>query len=374
MKIAIDASRAVNEKAGIGRYSRELIKKLIEIDKENQYLLLFSYWRKDPKKEKLIRQFAREKVEIKTFRLPGLFKEKVWGIKVPWFGNLLEGVDLFYAPSFWEVNLGLRIPQVVTIYDLTTFLFPEHRGVSVSEKLNQRTKDACQKAQKIIAISKSTEKDLKRFVKVPESKIEVIYPGRNDLGIPAKNLPSNLKKQAYILTVGTIEPRKNLIGLFKAYALLPLSLQEQYPLVVVGAEGWHTGEIYDSFLQLRLADKVKFLGYVSEAVLAKLYQEAAVFIYPSLYEGFGFPVLEALSFGLPVITANTSSLPEVAGKAAWLIDPLEPKSIASALQRLLEHQDERNKLRKLALKQAEKFSWEKAAKKTLKVFEEAAHG
>ena len=289
---------------------------------------------------------------------------------MPWFEYLLKKADLFYAPSFFEVNMGLKIPQVVTIYDLTTFIYPGHRGERVSEKLNLRTKKACKKARKIVAISKSTKKDLIKVLKIKNEKIKVVYPGKNELPKSFSKLPKNLKKRSYILSVGTIEPRKNLIGLFKAYALLPIEIQEQYPLVVVGAEGWNTGDIFESFEHLKLQGKVKFLGFVSDEKLATLYNYASLFVYPSLYEGFGFPVLEALSFGLPVITSKSSSLPEVTGHAAFLIDPNKPESISSAIQKVLEHKEEGDRLRKAAVIQAEKFSWENSAKETLKVFKE----
>ncbi|MFA6492780.1 MAG: glycosyltransferase family 1 protein [Patescibacteria group bacterium] len=370
MKIAIDASRAVNEKAGIGRYTLELIKKLIEIDKENQYLLLFSFMREDAYKTKIIKSLKSANVKTKVFKIPGNLKEKVWGWQMPWFKHLLGDADIFYAPSFFEVNMGLNIPQVVTIYDLTTFLFPEHRGQEVSERLNLRTRKACQKAVKIIAISESTKNDLEKHLKIKQAKIKVVYPGKNELPEPVKNLPSTLKNGSYILAVGTIEPRKNLTGLFKAYALLPIKLQEKYPLVIVGAEGWNEEETFNTFNHLKLEGKVKFLGFVPDSMLAKLYKEAAVFVYPSLYEGFGFPVLEALSYGVPVVTSSVSSLPEVAGKAAVLVNQEDPKSISSGLQRLLEHKQEADDLRKIAKIQADKFSWEKAAKETLKVFKE----
>ncbi len=381
MKIAIDASRAINEKAGIGRYTRELVKKMIEVDKKaclpagrNQYLLIFSFFRQSPQKEKLIKTFENSNAKIKILKIPGALKEKAWQWRLSWYEKFLEGADVFFAPSFFEVNFGLKIPQVVTIHDLSTFIFPSHRGENVSQRLSKRAKAAAKIAKKVISVSESTAQDTIKYLNVNQTKIKVIYPGITDLPTPVKNLPASLKPQSYILFVGTIEPRKNLIGLFKAYALLPPRLQEKYPLVIVGAEGWQTGEIFATIRLLNLEDKVKFLGLVSDNILTKLYQEAAVFVYPSLYEGFGLPVLEALSFGTPVVTSNISSLPEVAGPAALLVEPQEPKSIARGLQRLLEGKFERENLRKKAQKQVQKFSWDRAAKETIKVLEEVGRG
>lgn len=374
MIIAIDASRAINETAGIGRYSQEIIRHLLQIDQKNEYLLLFTLFRCNKKKEKLIKTFQAPNVKIKRLRIPGRLKEKIWQWRMPWFGIFLEEADVFFAPSFFEVNFGLKIPQVMTIHDLTTFLFPLHRGQEVSERLSRRAKEAAKVVKKVIALSQSTAKDAEKYFKVSKNKIKMIYPGPSKLSLTAQNLPGTLKANSYILFVGTIEPRKNLTGLFKAYALLPLRLQAKFPLVIVGARGWNTGETYDCLRALKLEGKVKFLGFVSDAILAKLYQEAAVFTYPSLYEGFGLPVLEALNFGTPVVTSNISSLPEAAGKAAVLIDPENPKSICRALERLLEGQSEVEKLQKEAAKQVKKFSWAKAAHETLKVLEEVARG
>jgi len=374
IKIAIDASRAINEQAGIGRYTRDLIKTMTLIDKKNQYLLFFSYWRKNPKKEREIKSFKAPNVKIKTLRLPGNFKEKAWLWKLPWYEKILEDADVFFAPSFLEVNFGLQIPQVMTIHDLTTFIWPEHRGREISQRLSKRTKDAARKVEKIIAVSGSTAKDALKYLKLSKAKIKVIYPGLTGLPEPAKTLPKGLKAKSFILFVGTIEPRKNLAGLFKAYALLPPPLQEKYPLAIVGAEGWNTGEIYETIKTLKLEGKIKFLGFVSDPVLAKLYQEAVVFVYPSFYEGFGLPVLEALSFKTAVLTSNTSSLPEVAGQAVLLIDPKDPKSITSGLQRLLEGKAERQLLQNEAEKQVKKFSWERAARETMRLLEEVGRG
>lgn len=375
MLIAIDASRAVNEKAGIGRYSQEIIENLLKIDKVNKYILFFSYFRASEAKEKYIKSLQAchpRRVKVKFLKIPGSLKEETWQWKVGWLDRFLENPDVFFAPSFFEVNFGLKAPQVMTIHDLTTFMYPLHRGREVSDRLSRRAKAGSQIATKIITLSRSAAADAEKFLEVPYSKIEVISPGLSDLAKPSNNLPEGLKPKSYLLYVGTIEPRKNLIGLLRSYEMLPERLQKKYPLVIVGAKGWNTGKIWRVLKSLKSKANIKFMGYLPDSILAKLYQEAAVFVYPSLYEGFGLPVLEALSYGLPVLTSNCSSLPEVTGEAAALIDPVDSKSLAKALQRLLEGKSDREMLSRMAKIQAKKFSWEKAARETLRILEEVA--
>ncbi|OGD57209.1 hypothetical protein A2V71_02235 [Candidatus Berkelbacteria bacterium RBG_13_40_8] len=369
MKIAIDATRAVIEKAGIGRICFQLIKKMLEVDKQNEYLLLFTYFRSDLKKEKLIKEFEGPNVKTKILKIPGNLKEKVWGWRLSWFNKLVKGSDVFLAPSFLEVNQGLKIPQVLIIYDLTTFLFPEQRGKGVSERLSKKTVLACQKAAKIITISESTKKDLIRLLKISPSKVEVIYPGLTKFPKIAKKLPKGLKSKKYILSVGTLEPRKNIKNLLLAYNLLSGNLKKEYKLVICGARGWN---IDDEVKEISENKSVSWLGHIEDDILAKLYKEAKVFVYPSLYEGFGLPVAEAMQFGTPVITSNISSMPEVAQKAGILIDPRDIKAISRALQGVLEG---KFKVQPQDLEtQAAKFSWEKNAKETLEVLEEVANG
>jgi len=374
MLIAIDASRAVNEKAGIGRYSKEIIENLLKIDKKNKYVLFFSYFRASEEKEKYIKSLKAaypRRVKIKFLKIPGSLKEETWRWKINWLEKFLNQPDVFFAPSFFEINYGLKTPQVVTIHDLTTFLYPLHRGTEVSTRLSKRAKEAAQMATKIITLSRSAAFDAEKFLEVPYSKIEVIYPGLSDLTKPSKNLPEGLEPKSYLLYVGTIEPRKNLVGLLRSYEMLSEKLQKKYPLVIVGAKGWNTGKIWRVLKSLKSKENIKFMGFLPDPILAKLYQEATVFVYPSLYEGFGLPVLEALNYGLPVVTSNCSSLPEVTGETAALIDPTDNKSIARAIQRLLGDSSARSDLGKKGKIQARKFSWEKAAKETLRVLEEA---
>lgn len=363
MLIAIDASRAVNEKAGIGRLARSLIENLLKIDTKNQYRLFFNFVSNFAEKKRQAEQFKRKNAEIVITKIPGQIKERLLDSRIGFYRGKINDCDIFLAPTFLDVDLSLKIPQVVMIHDLTMFRFPLHLGKNLSLKYQEKTRLSAEKAQKIITISESTKKDLIKSVNIDPGKISVIYPGLNKFPVVAFILPDGLKSQEYILAVGTIEPRKNLAGLFKAYAMLSEKLQDKYPLVLVGAVGWGTDNIFQEAEKIK--DKIKFLGYLPDNVLAKLYKEAKVFVYPSLFEGFGFPIIEAMQFGTPVITSNISSMPEAGGEAAIYIDPKDPKSIFGALQKVLEGKINIDKMNKLSKDQAAKFSWEKSAREVL---------
>jgi glycosyltransferase involved in cell wall biosynthesis len=324
LKIAIDTSRAINEKAGVGKYTKNLIEHLLKIDKKNNYILLYNFWNNFEAKCKQAEKYKSSNTEIFCRRYPGLIKEHLSKTRVGFNKFLNKEADVYLAPTFLDFDMSLKIPQVVIIYDLAMFYYPEHLGEKLSQKFQKLTKITSEKANKIIAISESTKVDLIKILNINEEKIEVIYPGLNKFPKISCVLPSKIQQKSYILTVGTLEPRKNIKSLFKAYEMLEQKMQEQYPLVIVGAKGWNI----DRDLQIIKQNKnIVFLDYVTDDALAKLYKEAKVFIYPSLYEGFGFPILEAMQFGTPVIASNISSIPEVGGEAVIYIDPKKPKTI-----------------------------------------------
>lgn len=358
MKIALDASRAVNEKAGIGRYVKELIENLIK-DQKNQYKLFFNFVSDYENKKKEAEKFKRENTEIIITKIPGPVKERLLNSRIGFYRVKLKGCDVFLAPTFLDFDISLKMPQVVIIHDLTMFHYPK---LNLSDYFQKKTKLAAEKAQKIVTISSSTKNDLIDFLKIDNQKIEVIYPGLNEFPKVVSQLPEGLKPKEYILSVGTLEPRKNLKNLLIAYSELPDKLQEKYPLVIVGGKGWSTDEELKTIGQMK---NVRWLGYIGDDVLARLYKDAKVFVYPSLYEGFGFPIIEAMQFGTPVITSNLSSMPEAGGDAAIYIEPKDPKSILSGLQKVLEGKIDETKINKLSKPQAAKFSWEETAKEIL---------
>lgn len=364
MTIAIDASRAVNESAGIGRYTLELVRNILALGTSHKFILIFTYWRADEKKEKVIKTFRGDNVEIRQTKIPGSLKETLWRGKSRLYNQLYRGADVVLAPSFLEFKRGLSLPQITVIHDMTTFLFPEQRGEEISKRLSDQTLLALKESAKVIAISKSTRKDITKLTPTSSDKTAVIYPGLTLFPAMSSELSKtyNLKPKNYILFVGTIEPRKNLKNLVAAFELLPEKLQSKYPLVVAGQKGWNA-------LGVEKDKRIQYLGRVSDEKLAKLYSAAAVFVYPSLYEGFGLPVLEAMAAGTPVVTSNRSSLPEAAGIAAVLINPDNPKSIAEGLESVLMGKISRAQMVKAGREQAKKFSWEKSATEILKVLE-----
>jgi len=368
MTIGIDASRAVNEGAGIGRYTREVVRWMIDLAEGDRFQLFFTFVRDDGHKRRWIEDVRshREHVEVKTATIPGQLKEWLWGKR--WWGikKYMPEADVLFAPSFFEVALGEKTPQVVTVHDLSHALFPDQRGEQVSRRLTERDRRVASKAVRIIAVSQATKDELTRLYGVDPAKITVIPEGYNTFFQPV----AGVERQPFFLFVGTVSPRKNLAGLFQAYAQLPPEIREEYRLKVVGAEGWNTNQIFQTYQNLKLEGEVEFLGYQGDEALRTLYNQAAAFLFPSLYEGFGIPILEAMACGCPVITSNISSMPEVAGEAALLVDPSIPQEITEAMMRVATEPKLWAQLHRAGLERVKDFSWEKTARRTLEMLHE----
>jgi glycosyltransferase involved in cell wall biosynthesis len=218
-------------------------------------------------------------------------------------------------------------------------------------------------------VSKWTANDLITEVPEAEVKTSVIYEA-NSLKL-SDLIDFDKVDGEYILFVGTLEPRKNLPRLLQAYALLSKTIRDKHPLVIVGGKGWGKDNIYSIIEQLSISKHVKVLGYLSDEELASVYHQSHLFVMPSLYEGFGLPLLEAMSMGVPVVTSNISSLPEIVGDNAVIVDPNNVESIKDGIEKVLIDNELRNQLSKAGLDRAKLFSWKGAAKETLAVFEEA---
>lgn len=311
----------------------------------------------------------------------------------PRLDKALGGVDLFWSPHFNFTSLsgpasGLK--KIITVHDLSFLRYPEF--------FNWRkniwhcllgVKTTLRRADKIIAVSENTKNDIMELVGIPADKIAVIYSGNN---IKKQSWSENevdavLNKwdlnfgSRFILYVGNIEPRKNIFGLIEAYEALRRTGEElarrgerdnfkDLFLVLAGTPGWKTRKIYEAFKKSPYKNQIKFTGHINEEEKGILYSQAQVFVYPSFYEGFGFPPLEAMTYGVPVIAANVSSLPEVVADAALMIDPNKSSEIKEALITVLGDEALRQQLIVQGYKRASLFTWEKTAQEYLRLFKE----
>jgi glycosyltransferase involved in cell wall biosynthesis len=300
----------------------------------------------------------------------------------PFIDRLLGGVEVFWSPhfNFTSLSSGSKSPkQIITVHDLSFLRYPEffswrknvwHRALAVKQSLLT--------ADQIIAVSESTKNDIIELVGIAPEKIQVIYAGNN---ITVRAVAEQEKtdfltrhqlRGRFILYLGNIEPRKNISGLIEAYNLLR-SNDERHEfndlkLVLAGGVGWKHRHIYQSWENSPYRQDIKFLGYVNQTDKEILYSLATLFAYPSFYEGFGFPPLEALSYGVPVVCSNISSLPEIVGKAAVTVNPFRIEQITSALQLALSDRQLREQLITAGYEQAKRFSWDKTALAYLDLF------
>jgi glycosyltransferase involved in cell wall biosynthesis len=268
---------------------------------------------------------------------------------------------------------NLPFKRISTIHDLSAILFPETFDVFSVLLQKYVLPMTLKNVDVVITISENTKKDIVKYLKYPKEKIKRIYLGVDERFKPLEKTDNVLNKyniiSPYILYVGTLQPRKNITLFIKAFYKLKRNGIE-HKLVVAGGKGWKYKEIYKTINKLKLQKEVIFTGYVEDDDLPYLYNAADLFIYPSLYEGFGLPLLEAMACGCPVITSNTSSLPEVVGDAGIMIDPYNVDALVGAMREVLSNDNLRENMIKRGLERAKMFSWEKTARETLKVYKE----
>jgi glycosyltransferase involved in cell wall biosynthesis len=260
-----------------------------------------------------------------------------------------------------------RTPCTATIHDLTCWIMPEVHTAGNIEADRRFAERVLRRAAGLIAVSDSTRADAVRWLELEPQSIHVVYPGISDAYFDAQPRAAN---RPYVLYVGSIEPRKNIDGLLQAWSRVRRSLREEYDLLIAGPPGW----AYDKTLA-RLQqghEGAKYLGYVPEADLPALLAGATVFAYPSLYEGFGFPVAQAMAARVPVLTSNLSSLPEIAGASAVLVDPRSEEQICGGLERLLTSPSLRANLGRQGAARAAEFRWDVCARKSLEFFHSIA--
>jgi len=373
--IGIDASRATAaQRTGTETYSLHLIRELLALGKGHRFRL---YFNQPP--------------------APGLFPDAA-EMRVMPFARLwtharlsremrTAAPDLLFVPSH---VLPLLHPErcVVTIHDLGFYYYPEAHTLSQNLYLRWSTRYNARIATRVIADSIATRNDLLRYYRVPGERIEVVYPGRDEALGPVRD-PEVLQdvraryglSEPYLLYVGTLHPRKNLVRLVQAFSAFtkamaagPAKPKAEPQLVLAGQKGWLYEEILNQVRKLDLVDRVVFTGYVPDADLPAVLSGAVAFVFPSLYEGFGLPVLEAMACGTPVICSNVSSLPEVAGEAALQVDPLDVEALAEAIHWVISDAGLRATLVERGYEQVQRFSWQRCASQVLQVLEDAGRG
>ncbi len=353
MKIAIDAQTTLGQKTGFGFYVENLVKALAKVDPKNEYVLIRPQTEKD-------------------FSTP----QRLWWDQVVFPNRAKKSdVDLLHQPCF-SAPVFYNGKIVVTCHDLISVFFPENLPLASRLFYSRWMPFSYQKASMIIADSEHTKKDLMSLLKIPESKIRVIHlaVSSNFRPIKSPRILNRIKKKyqtgkKYFLHVGTLEPRKNLEFLVKIFALaIRENIEEN--LVIAGKKGWYYNDLFELVKKLNLSKRVIFTGYFEEKDLPALYSGATALLFPSLYEGFGLPPLEAMACGTPVIVSSTSSIPEVVGRAGILLPPKDEKLWVKNILKIIQDKGLTKTLKALGPIEAGKFSWEETAEKTIEVYKE----
>jgi len=367
MIIGIDARPlSYPQLTGIGVYLNSLLQAIQELDQENQYYLISNgaihFEVVNPRWKKLEGRLPQRKI--------GTLWMQVF---VPRLASTLK-LDLFWGPRHQlPLFMPKEIKTVLTVHDIVHLLFPRTMSLPnlVAERLLMQR--SIRRADYVMADSQSTASGIQEHYQVRPTKIGVVYPGGPTVSKQMHSPVSDDEKLPgkYFLFVGTLEPRKNLRAILGAFALLDTE-REDVHIVVVGNIGWKTKDVMSLLKAHRYRSRIHFTGYVDAARLSFIYRNALCLLYPSLYEGFGFPILEAMTYGVPVITSNVSSMPEVAGDAALLVDPNDINELANAMNMILSNGNLRDLMVFKGYKRLKEFSWMRCAEEVLDIFKKVS--
>ena len=372
MKIAIDISQIVYG-TGVSNYTADLVRHLLKIDKRNQYILFGTSLRQRHKLDEFKKSLGiYENVTFKfRFLPPTLFELLTNRLRILSAEKLVgQEVDVFHSSDWAQPKVKSKnTKKVTTIHDMTVYLFPSSFDPKIIKIQRQRLAKVKEEVDLVIADSRSTKEDVVKFLEIPDEKVRVVYLAASDEFRPAddekvKDVLRKYKiKKPYILSVATQEPRKNIQKLIDSFE----KIKEEHPdfsLVLVGKQGWGQG--------FHSTEGVIWTGYIPKEDLVSVYSGCRVFVYPSLYEGFGLPILEAMACGVPVVTSNNSSMAEIAKDVAVLVDPRSETQLERAIKMVINLSlEDYQKMVRASLNCSRKFTWTKTAKETLKIYREA---
>ncbi|MEH6590852.1 MAG: glycosyltransferase family 1 protein [Halioglobus sp.] len=391
VNLILETDSVIHPLTGIGRYTYELATRFHQMSAIDD-LKLFNrgQWqnpdtiedpgstRPDPsdsaplttEKRQLKHLLTRNKLAVASYRriIPAIHKRRL---------NVFSDTHIYHAPNFMLLPYNGR--KVVTFHDLSVLKYPQYHTDDRVGKLAPEMEKAAINADHIITDSETVRQEVINYFGLAPNRVSAVHLAsalnleHSDEASRARWLQQQqLKDKTYFLFVSTLEPRKNVSALLRAYDQLPTNIKASHPLVLAGQLGWNSSELRDEISSLKARNNILLPGYLSNHQLAHLYAGATALIFPSIYEGFGLPIIEAQSFGTPVITSTVSCMPEVAGEGALLADPADTEAISMAMQSIIEDTKLASRLRQAGKTNADKYSWEDTAKKTLAIYRSLA--
>lgn len=374
VKVVLDVDPISPPLTGIGRYTLELARGLAA-DRRVTDLRFFSYGRWVENPETLLQPDRAAVALRRSVPFRSLARRVYRGLNGWRFTRQMRRLPNFVYHSPNYSLLPFNGPSVVTVHDLSIIRHPDYHPRERVEFLGRELPLSLSRASCVVTDSEFVRDELEELFGFPKSRSQAVYLGvdpsfraRGEAEVAGTLASFGLRYRGYVLIVATVEPRKNLMRLLQAFMNLPMAVRRNFPLVLAGMRGWHVSDIREAIDKLVADGEAMTLGFVDEADLPSLYSGAAVFAFPSLYEGFGLPALEAMAAGTPVIASSTSSLPEVVGDAAVTVDPLSVESISESLRALLADEPRRAELSVRGLARAAQFSWERCVARTVDVY------
>lgn len=373
MIIGIDArSLQNNAPSGVSRYTAGMIEALLTQDTDNEYRLFVNAATD-------IRPYLPQWNFLNVRWCVGRWPNKVLNSAIsflhwPTIDTLIGGCDVVWVPNAHFVALSPQVKMVVTVHDLSFLLQPDL--LTVKKRWWHwfiGLQALCRRADRVVTVSETTRRDVQRMFGLPAQRVTTVYPGVDSLPAPVALADMHSQWQLpekFLFHVATKEPRKNVIATIRALELLHANGHHTLGLVCAGAVGWKQAAVRRAIAASPVRSHIRVLPYITDAEKQALYQAAVAFVYPSFYEGFGFPPLEAMAAGCPVVASVTGSLPEVCGAAAVLVDPHRPRDIAVAIEAILQDPDYRSRLIAAGTAQARQFSWAESARQLRSVFQQ----